>query len=649
MRIDTIGPYRTINAYVAAKLNRFHAMERSFASMFELMFSERDNVLYEESRGYRIEKSTYGQAYDRVFACAGRLSGLLADLPADAVVGLYMDNSLDWIIAFWAILKCGFKPLLLNTRISSETLCETMESAGANTLITDGRSLSAYRALLFSEIEARPACALSDRPFGSEVLVISSGTTAAPKICAYSAEAFYYLVNDSYQIISHCKPIKAHYEGQLKLLTFLPFYHVFGLIAVYIWFAFFSRTFVHLADFSSQTILNTIRRHKVTHIFAVPMFWNEVHRQAIKTIRARGEKTWNKFCKGLSIAEKIADIPLLGSAFIRAAFREVRENLFGDSICFMITGGSEIRPEVLSFFNLIGYHLANGYGMTEVGITSVELSSKRRLLNQGFVGKPLSSVEYALSDSGVLLVRGASTAKYIIENGVTRPRSDWFETKDLAECVKGHYRILGRVDDVVISETGENLNPCLIEPLLANDSAYQLCLVGTAGENGAVPTLLVSAGRHLTAEKYESIREEIVGRLQENKLSSMIRKIVFVGEALICGDEIKLNRGRLAARCAAGELDVLTPAQLQTAEAENSALASYIRGLFAAAFEKSAADIGPETDFFLDEGGTSLDYFALVTKLQEEYGIRFPSAQERPLTTVRALCRFIEESLNHVD
>ena len=200
--------------------------------------------------------------------------------------------------------------------------------------------------------------------FGEEILLMSSGTTSMPKICVYTAEEFYNQIRGSYGIIRRCAQMKKHYEGSLKQLTFLPFYHIFGLTAVYVWFAFFSRTFVRLNDMMPQTIVNTIKRHKVTHIFAVPLFWEKVRDQALSTIKNRGEETYKKFTRGLSIAEKIGDIPLLGDLFIKIAFREVRENLFGDSICFLISGGSSVSPEVLKFFNYIGYHLANGYGMT---------------------------------------------------------------------------------------------------------------------------------------------------------------------------------------------------------------------------------------------------------------------------------------------
>ncbi|MBR6469918.1 MAG: AMP-binding protein, partial [Lachnospiraceae bacterium] len=112
----------------------------------------------------------------------------------------------------------------------------------------------------------------------------------------------------------------------------------------------------------------------------------------------------------------------LSRAFSRIAFRELRENIFGDSIRFLITGGSFIDPKVLAFFNGIGYRLANGYGMTEIGITSVELSPKRRWLCGGYVGAPMTHAEYRVDENGELLVRGKVLARYILDGGTRRER-----------------------------------------------------------------------------------------------------------------------------------------------------------------------------------------------------------------------------------
>ena len=50
-------------------------------------------------------------------------------------------------------------------------------------------------------------------------------------------------------------------------------------------------------------------------------------------------------------------------------------------------------------------------------------------------------------------------------------------------------------------------------------------------------------------------------------------------------------------------------------------------------------------DFFLDLGGTSLDYFAMVSELQKEFGIDFPAQGERSLNTLKEIYDFIKAGL----
>lgn len=635
MKNNTFGGYSSISAFVKAKLETLDAMERSYTSLFAVMFSERENIMYEKTNGYRIEKTSYGEACDRISQRAFALSSLLKDAPRNAVIGLYMQNSLEWIELFWAILHSGFCPLLMNSRLDDRTLEEALRSSGAVAVISDGKQFSVP---VFSPETILGSTASTQKEFGNAVLVMSSGTSSHVKLCSYTAEEFFHLINDTYGIIRKCAQVKKHYEGQLKLLTFLPFYHVFGLIAVYIWFGFFSRTFVHLPDMAPQTILGTIRRHKVTHIFAVPLFWEKIYDEALRTIRGRGDETFARFQKGMRIASKLGDVPVLGKLFSRLAFREVRENLFGESISFMITGGSGIKKQALAFFNAIGYPLANGYGMTEVGITSVELSNTYSMRTAGFVGRPLSSVEYKLSETGELLVRGKSLAAAISEGGTTRSRSaDWFHTGDMAECVNGHYRILGRRDDLIIGPSGENLNPNLIEPKFDVSDVRDVCLIkGSSGE----AVLLASVGRHLSSAALTRIKADLRETVNQLGLSGQIHKIVVVENELMEAQEFKLNRSRLARDYSAGRLKEALPAAAGETGPKDAILLRIFE-LFAIALEKNPEEITEETDFFLDGGGSSLDYFVLLSALREEYNVEVSSVDGASLSTPKSLYHFI--------
>ena len=240
MSHNDFGGCRTINAFVKAKLHRFENTEHSFRALFELMFSEKENILYERSEGYRIIRTSYGEAERELLLRAAALKERFSELPPNAVVGIHMENSLSFIELFWAVLLCGWRPLLMNLRLDDKTLSQALSDSHAQAVISDGAQFSLPTLL---ENEILPADApITPGQTGTEILLMSSGTSSSLKLCAYSAEEFYWQIHDSCDIIRRCRQMKKHYDGHLKQLTFLPFYHVFGLTAMYIWFAFFSRT-----------------------------------------------------------------------------------------------------------------------------------------------------------------------------------------------------------------------------------------------------------------------------------------------------------------------------------------------------------------------------------------------------------------------
>ena len=634
-----LGQHKTIKDFVRSKLRAFEEQGLSMETLFSLMFQEKENIMYERSAGYRIESFSYGEVEKRIKARALSLSKLLSDVAPGSVIGLSMDNSLSWIECFWAILLCGFRPLLINLRLSQEPVEGAIRDCDVQAVVSDGRTYS-VRTILCDEIEPVEE-PFTPGEFGKEIIVMTSGTSRHVKLCAYSAEELFYQIKGSYGIIRECNTVKRHYQDRLKLLTFLPFYHVFGLVAVYIWFSFFSRTFVELKDMKPDTITGTVRRHHVTHLFAVPLFWETVYTQARKTIRLRGEETERKFEKAMALRDKLGD-SALGALFTRAAFKEVRENLFGDSIRFMITGGSSISKETMRFFNSIGYHLADGYGMSEIGITSLELSKKPSILNEGYIGKPMDGVEYRINDDGELEVKGKAIACYIIEDGEIKIIDTvFFNTHDLAVCENGHYKILGRKDDLIVGISGENLNPNLIEPQLKLKDVNEICLIGADDGVNAVPTLVVSVNRFISEDKLTALDHSLKKQLEEMRLNSEIKRILYVSDRLIVGDEFKLNRLRLKQQLEENGFHEVKP--LGKDEGLQDALAKRLREFFAAALDRSAEDIADSADFFLDLGGTSLDYFGMIAAMENEFSVKI--SKEQNLSTVAAFHRYLSEIL----
>lgn len=638
MARNDLGGYKSINRYVKEKVKRLRLTDRTFSALYGFMFSEEQNILAERTDGYKIIRKTYGESRAAIESFTLKLCALTNDLEYGSTVGLYMQNSVEWIEALWAILKCGFVPLLLNTRMDDERICEVLKNYGVTVVLSDGKKFPC-KTLYYSEVAASDRQS-SPEKWADELIVMSSGTSAQIKLCVYKGSDFADQIEDSARIVSDCKQIKKFYDGSLKLLAFLPLYHIFGLSAMYMWFGFFARTFVFLKDYNPDTILRTVRKHKVTHIFAVPLVWNKIYATFFKKLKERGEKTEKKFNRGYRISRALG-----GGAFARLAFKEVRDNIFGESVQFMINGGGAISPNVLTFFNSIGYHITNGFGMSEVGITSVETSPRARVRNSGSAGKPFSHLEYRVDENGELLVRGSSVASKIICAGEELTLDgQWFHTKDQAREERGRIFLLGRRDDMLVGADGENINPDWVESRMSIPGALGFCLIGSKKDEEVVPVLVVQVNSFSTAKKLEQIRESAEAELTRHALSGSVKSIVLTDTPLLRENDFKVNRRRITQEYENGSLKLFTETDAAAQRCED-ALFCRMRTIFAGALGKEEGEIGDDMHFFFDFGGSSLDYLAMVTAIRSEFGVAFPSTPDGSLSTVREFCKFIQENL----
>ena len=634
MKYRNLGGYKSINKFVDYKLKRLHESEDSFKALFELIFSEESNIIYEYSYGYDIKRITYGEVKNHIIDLSKKIASL--NLPKHSIIGIYLDNDITWVDTFWAIIRNGHNPLLLNMRLDDSSLIEAIKETNCQLVVSNGKKFATpyifYKDLLEKE-DKEP-----EGEWGEEILFMSSGTSENVKICAYSAVEIKNVLAQSAYVIKANKNIKRHYKGELKLLTILPLYHIFGFIAVYTWFSFYSRTFVGLNDLSPRTIKNTINKFKITHIFSVPLFWHKTYETAIKEIKKRGDATFKKFIKGMHIAQKLSKSPLR-KLFSKIAFRKVREGMFGDSISIMITGGSPISKEVLTFFNSIGYELTSGYGMTEIGITSVDLSSEYEYLTNASIGNPLPGVEYKINENGELLVKGNTLSKYIISNGKRYDREEYFNTHDLMKYENGRYYFLGRKDDLIVTSNGENLNPLIIEERIKSHDIGNVALVSNSSKEAV---LLVEVNKYITDDKLSILDKNLKARMSSLNYGSLISKIVYIKEPLIKGEEFKINRKRLARDYFSNKLAVVDRIN-NTNNLEKDDVLEKVIAIVKDILVVDEVDISK--DLMLDLGASSLDYFAIASSIYDEFDIVIIRDDGVKYRTIEEISNFIKEQL----
>lgn len=617
--------------------------QKRLCDIYEIMFSN-ENVLCESNDGYKIKKETYSQIKNRIEIAA---SGLYTKLGANHnYVGLEMENSAEWIIGFWAILKSGNKPYLVNTRYPATLTNSIFKTLDIKYTVCCEPSLLETQSIILSELDGETAP--DDSVFEDEIAFSSSATSMNEVICFYTGLQVSEQILNFKDIIKREPRIAKHYKGELKQLAFLPFYHIFGLFAVYFWFTFFGRTLVFLRDYSAQTIQKTCKRHNVTHIFAVPALWHTVEKNIISTAKDMGEKKYNKLQKALKLCTTLQNIfPRIGPSIAKSIMSEITDKVFGKSIIFCINGGSYIKDSALELLNGIGYCTYNGYGMSEIGITSVELRQKPKWRNQNSIGMPFTSVEYKIDEDGILLVKGSSICVRKLKNGKEEKFDGWFKTGDKMECRDGNYFILGRESDVVIGENGENINPDVIEKLFTLNNATAISVLGLDGENGQELSLILQVGEFISQTTVDELRNAAYKINDTLDKACAIKKFYFTNDNLCPPTAIKVSRAQLYKKIKDGEVTLIPFSEMKSSSGSNedSKLGLAVKEIICDILKVEPEKVLADTHIFYDLGATSIQYFSILSALSEKFSISNYQKTDTYCYTLKEICEYIEKHI----
>lgn len=610
---------------------------KTLEDIFNISYTQSEKILTERNDGYRIFRRTYGESKASVRNYAYSLNEKYPDLH-DQYIGIGVDNCPEWIDIFWAILSSGNKPYLINHRYPKELTSKILRRLDVKYII--GKKDMGYDGELITLKDLSLECP-SEYVFnwGNELALSTSATTLNEKIVFYTGKELSAQILNYDDIYGKNHLVAYRDRGNVKQLVFLPLYHVFGLMATFLWFSFFSCTMVFLRDYSAKIILKTIKKHRVTHIFAVPLFWQTIEKEIWKQIDKRGPKTRKTVEKALQFASKQQKHGH-HIQFCRRLFKEITNSLFGPSVRFCITGGSFIKEETLRLINALGYYLVNGYGMTEIGITSVTLSKPFEERTKTSIGLPFSSVTYTLADDGELIVKGDSVAHRIMINGVTTETNGEFHTNDIAKFENGSYYIVSRKDDMFISDNGENVSPDDIEQLINAD-----CEKFTILNYDNKLTGIFQISKYISKNGLEKLSSQINSSFASLDSSMKPAQVFYTYDSLMRATEIKVSRKGVIDRISKGEIKLIKPENLVFEEIDsvNAEILNKVIELMKEVSGKQ--DISPDSHFMLDLGCTSLDFYTLVYSINTTFGIDFKFDNDENAYSAKGIAKRVEDLL----
>lgn len=624
--------------------------QKRFCDIYEIMKSRFSDEIFgvEFNGGFEV-KTTYSEFFKLCESTAGALRNRFGGKEGSALA-IRMDNSVLWCACFFATLMAGFKPVLINTRLDEESISRAVKKSQAVGVICDTDD----NRELYVPASSLKSSGIDCPLWENEIVLMTSGTTGEAKLVIYSGSAICAQVLTTDEIIKVSKSIAQNRRVEIKLLALLPFYHIFGLSAVFLWFTFFGRTLIFPTALDADAIRFACKRGKVTHFFAVPAVWS----LAVKGLLTEAEKQGKEqtLRKAVRFSNKLQSLcPKLGLFVARKLlFADIREKIFGKSVCFCISGGGFLTDEAVEILNGIGYSMHVGYGMTETGITSVELSEKPKIRNLNTVGTPLKGVEYKIDRNGVLCVRGDVLHSGIItdKGRILRNPKDYFITQDSCKVDEdGRWCLQGRFDDLIIGENGENISPDMIGLKLNPPSNRGFCVMGLEVNGDLCPVVILSLGKN--AAQYEKVSCANMLYKQIDALPIGLRpKGVYITTDEIPQSLGKVKRNLLKNMIASGEVKIELISKAPVADLERIYSESFekslnrVKEVFAQVLGCNAQSINDDANFIYDLGGSSMAYYNLFSELSREFSVELKIDSQNPLFTpaefTKAILKFSE-------
>lgn len=633
---------------------------KDFRDMFSvIMQSGQDRDVFEYYEDDKLIKINYEEFFRKVKGSARKIREKID--PSESYLALKLPNGPEFSILFWAVLAAGHNIILLNYSDDLDTAIELMAQAGTETLISD--KLKEDLAFLSASSLISEADEFDDNDWGDQVVLCTSGTTGDSRLFSHAGGSICQMARCLIKL-SEDTDRWTRAEVVEKCIAFLPFHHVFGLMAVYIFTLLGGNTLVFIPSLAPEVVLDSCKKHRVTQVICIPLFWNALVKGLYRKIRqTEGESTLKAF-------EKLIESNLQAQAagkklpfFLANKLKSIRKQLLGEDIYLCVSGGGYIAPRTLEILNGLGYYFVNGYGLTEAGIISVCNDEDVTVRLNGNVGKPFEPEGTMISPEGEILLSGGCLHTGVLKGGEYLPKNysadNWFETGDTGRIEDGAIFIDGRLKEVIISPSGENIYPDTVEALFQDlPGVQQLNVVGVKDGVNEYANLVLELVPDADPAELDQI---LKARLTKLPPSSAISNILVSLKPLPMSTTRKVKRQLLAKELnegtwpamklsqyiekrAAGFIPEIeaetsedgspkTPlstdaGEINTAEAveedtkSKEEIKKIVKGFFAEALDLEEEEITDTGHFIIDLGGDSLSSLTLLNMLENEFDIK---------------------------
>ena len=387
-------------------------------------------------------------------------------------VAILSQSMPNWSLVFFSIVSFGRIAIPILPDSSENEVTNIINHSGAKVIFVSHRLASKIsqeikdRMTLVVELDNLELIKADDEQFTCDgktavptpddiaAIIYTSGTTGSAKGVVLSHRN---LASNVITCFHSCPR-----NSKDRWLSLLPLAHTLEMTLCMLYPMFCGSTVYYLQKPPVPAILlKAMKIVKPTTILSVPLIIEKIYKGSVlPTIQKSRTLSWmNTHMYGLMC--RIIGMKL--------------KSTFGGHVSFFGIGGAKLDPEVEKFLLHAKFPYAIGYGLTETAplITNACVGKTK----VGSIGVPAHGVEVKLQNvnpetgEGEIVARGdnvmlgyykdpARTREVITDDG-------WFRTNDLAVMdEKGRYYIKGRLNNMILGASGENIYPEEIEQVI---------------------------------------------------------------------------------------------------------------------------------------------------------------------------------------
>lgn len=411
-------------------------------------------------------------------------------------------NSIRWAAFDLALMAEGLIVVPLYSRQSPAELAAMMKDSGPKLLFVSdatvgdaaiqawaGDSSAAPRRVLFDEVmrQSAPAQQIpgAPSPLGDTdivTIIYTSGTSGEPKGVCLATTNLTHMLSCTTERLDQ---LMGETREPDRVFQYAPFNFAASWILL---LSCLSRESVLTLSTDLAKLPDEIRLSAPHYFLNVPTLLERVRRGVedalskrpapIRSLYAKAREAWQR--QNASRARAADTLWLaLGRKLI---FSKIKDR-FGPHLRALICGSAPLAPETQQFFLMIGIPVLQAYGLTETTAICT-LDDPRLQVEPGYVGQAIRGIEMKTVDNEEIVVRGP----HVFAGYWNRPEETarilhdgWFHTGDRGEVnLRGNWRIIGRIKNLIILNSGHNVPPEPIEDKIAQHlpAAQHVVIVG---------------------------------------------------------------------------------------------------------------------------------------------------------------------------